>query len=395
MSRRRWLAGWVGLGAAGVLGGLLGAWGRTAQGQGASPAPRATPPGASPTQAVERAGAERVRYPVVKPGAVLSFPRDHGAHPDFRTEWWYATGWLKTARGEELGFQLTFFRSRPPFATTQPGAFVPRQLLLGHAALSESGASRLRHDQRAARAALGLAGAEEGRTHVWIDDWRLALEGDVYQARIAARGFAYTLSMRPAGAPLLQGEGGYSRKGRRPEEASYYYSRPALQVRGQVERGGASQDVSGQAWLDHEWSSTLMAPEAAGWDWIGINLDDGGALMAFRMRGKEGGDYYAGGTWRRADGTVSHFGPQDIGFTPLRRWRSSRSGAEYPVALEVRVGGARWRIEPLFDDQELDSRASTGTIYWEGAVRATRADAAAPAGRGYLELTGYWRPLVL
>ena len=378
MSRRRFLA---------ALGALALPGAARAQGVPAPPAPGA--PGASV--------AREIAYPEVRPGVRLTFPRDHGAHPAFRTEWWYATGWLRTARGEDLGFQVTFFRTRPPFDTDNPSAFAPRQLLLAHAALADAGLGRLRHDQRAARPALGLAGAEEGNTRVWIDDWTLALEGGTYRTRVAARGFSFELAMQAQRAPLLHGEGGASRKGRRAGEASHYYSRPAMAVQGRVERGGAEDTVSGVAWLDHEWSSTLMAPEAAGWDWIGVSLDDGGALMAFRMRGKDGTDYYAGGTWMQADGRVRGYGPQEVAFLPQRRWRSPRNGTEYPVALEVRLGETRWRIEPLMDDQELDSRASTGTIYWEGAVRASRLDAGegARGGRGYLELTGYWRPLTL
>ena len=177
--------------------------------------------------------------------------------------------------------------------------------------------------------------------------------------------------------------------------ASYYYSRPHLQVRGTLSRGSSTQSVTGTAWLDHEWSSSYLAPEAAGWDWIGINLAGGGALMAFRMRGKDGSVLYAGGTLVNGDGSRTTFGPDDVVFEPLRRWRSPRSGAEYPVAMRVRAAGRTFRIEPLMDDQELDSRASTSTIYWEGAVRLLDDATGAEAGRGYLELTGYWRPLKL
>jgi predicted secreted hydrolase len=341
--------------------------------------------------------AAQVRYPEVTPGYAFSFPRDHGAHPDFRNEWWYATGWLTTGSGEVLGFQVTFFRTRPDIVTDNPSAFTPRQILLAHAAITEARHGRLQHDQRAARPALGLAGASETTTEVWIDDWKLGLDRNTYRTRIPAREFTLELDLAAASPPLLQGEGGVSRKGKRPGEASYYYSRPHLQVRGTLGRGGSTQSVTGTAWLDHEWSSSYLAPEAAGWDWIGINLAGGGALMAFRMRGKDGGVVYAGGTLLGGDGSRNTFGPQDVTFEPLRRWRSTRTGAEYPVAMRVRAGGKVFRIEPLMDDQELDSRASTGTIYWEGAVRlfedAAGGKAGAEAGRGYLELTGYWRPL--
>ena len=341
-----------------------------------------------------------VKYPAVDAAYRVTFPRDHGAHPEYRTEWWYVTGWLRTAGGEDLGFQVTFFRTRAPYVTDNPSAFAPRQLLVAHAALADTKHGQLRHDQRAARPALGVAGAEEGTTRVWIDSWRLELEGARYSARIAARDFALALEFSTDRPPLLQGVSGFSRKGRGAGEASHYYSRPGLAVRGAIERGSNKEDATGAAWLDHEWSSAYLPEGAIGWDWIGINLDDGGALMAFRMRGKAGEVLYAGGTLMRPYGGSEPLGPAEVEFTALRRWRSPRSGTEYPVAMRVRTRDAVWRIEPLFDDQELDSRASTATIYWEGAVHAFKEQAGAtgpakPAGKGYLELTGYWRPLRL
>jgi predicted secreted hydrolase len=315
-----------------------------------------------------------VKYPVVTANRSLQFPREHGAHPDYRQEWWYVTGWLKTARGEDWGFQITFFRARPDIDTANPSRFTPRQILLAHAALSDPKHGRLRHDERAARTALDLAGSREGNTNVWVDDWALELKGDSYQARIRARDFSLDLQFEGKGAPLLQGNAGFSRKGNGPEEASYYYSRPQLAVRGTAN----GQPVTGSAWLDHEWSSQYMAAGAAGWDWCGINLDDGRSLMAFRMRGRDGGVAYA---------------PEGIAFEPLRVWRSPRTNASYPVEMLLSAKGEKLRLVPLMDDQELDARASTGTIYWEGAVTAFRDKTA--VGKGYLELTGYWRPMRL
>jgi predicted secreted hydrolase len=307
--------------------------------------------------------AAKVEYPHVTPRKLV-FPRDHGAHPDFRIEWWYITGWL----AGPVGFQITFFRTRPEEETDNPSKFDPRQILFAHAALSDPKRGRLLHDQRAARAGFSLAHAELDRTGVWIDDWRLEQNGERYDARIPAREFDLELSFF-ARQLVLQGEQGFSRKGHRPHEASYYYSRPHLNVVGKLN----GRDVEGTAWLDHEWSSAYMAPEAAGWDWCGINLHDGGSRMAFRMRDKAGGTHFNSGGMLK----------------PLRTWKSPRTGVAYPVemALDDLV------LKPLMDDQELDSRASTGTIYWEGAVRVLRKDA--EVGRGYLELTGYWKPMKL
>jgi predicted secreted hydrolase len=313
-------------------------------------------------------------FPLVVPDYKLQFPRDHGAHPDYRQEWWYVTGWLKTERGEDLGFQITFFRARPDLSSENPSSFTPRQLILAHAAISDPRHGRLRHDERAARTALGLAGSEQGTTRVWVDDWMLDMQKDFYQARIRAKDFSFDLQFETKQAPLLQGVQGFSRKGNSPEEASYYYSRPQLQVSGSAN----GSKVTGTAWLDHEWSSQYMAAGSTGWDWCGINLDDGGALMAFRMRDKEGRKLFAS---------------PDVDFEVRKTWKSPRTGTSYPVSMAVKAKGDEILLEPLMDDQELDARASTGTIYWEGAVRALRAGK--QVGRGYLELTGYWRPMKL
>jgi len=331
-------------------------------------------------------------YPAVVPGQALRFPQDHGAHPAFRTEWWYVTGWLQAAEGPPIGFQLTFFRSRPPLDTRNPSRFAPGQLLFAHAALADPAVGSLLHDQRSARAGFGLAEAAVGDTRVHIGDWSLARDPDgAYRSRIPARDFTLELAFTPTSPILLEGDAGYSRKGRLPAQASYYYSRPQLAVGGHVTRGDVRTAVSGTAWLDHEWSSEVLAADGVGWDWTGINLDDGGAVMAFRIRDGAGKALWAGGTVRRADGDTTVLRPDQIEFSPRRRWRSPRTGAEYPVSMRVRAGDLVLELEPLMDDQELDSRASTGAVYWEGAVSALRGGRR--VGRGYLELTGYWRPL--
>ena len=332
-------------------------------------------------------------YPAVTPGHALQFPRDHGSHPQFRTEWWYITGWIKKPDGSELGIQITFFRNRPGVAEANPSKFAPSQLLFAHAALADAKTGRLLHDQRSARAGFGLAEAQEGRTGVWINDWSLKQTGSGYSARLAAREFDTALEFTPTQPVLLQGERGMSRKGPRAEQASYYYSLPQLAVSGSITVKGEQFVVSGTAWLDHEWSSEYLAKEAVGWDWVGLNFADGSALMAFRMRDKQGGTYWAGGALRGPDGKVKVLARDDVRFEVVRKWRSPRTQAEYPVAMRVRAGELVLDLLPLMDDQELDSRGSTGTIYWEGAVRASRGGAA--LGAGYLELTGYWRPLRL
>jgi predicted secreted hydrolase len=332
-------------------------------------------------------------YPVVRPGVVLGFPRDHGAHPRFRTEWWYVTGWLRTASGEDLGFQVTFFRTRVPDDTANPSRFTARQVLFAHAALSDSRTGRLGHGERAARAGFGLAAARTGDADIAIRDWRLRRTPDGHWAtNVTADGFALALDFVPTQPPLLQGVGGYSRKGPDPRQASFYYSIPHLRVTGRVRRGDRAEAVTGEAWLDREWSSSYLAPDAQGWDWTGINFDDGSALMAFRIRRKGGGSLWAGGSYRRRDGRITVLAPQDVSFRRIATWRSPATGAVYPVeqVLQIRVDGRidRWLLSPMFAAQELDPRRSGLPVYWEGAVRV-------PGGRGYLELTGYDRPLAL
>ncbi len=329
-----------------------------------------------------------VAYPEVVPGAEIVLPRDEGAHPDHRIEWWYVTGWLDGEGGEPLGFQVTFFRVRPGFAESNPSRFAPKQILFGHAALAEPKHGRLRHAERSAREGFGLAYAREGRVDVRLDDWTLRQDGDVYRAVVNGDAFRMELDLKATQEPLLQGDRGFSRKGPAASSASYYYSLPHLAVDGSVTVDGRERRVTGEAWFDHEWSSDILGDQASGWDWMGINLDDGGALMAFRMRDRKGGKLWSAATLRSADGRVRTFSPDEVEWMPGRKWRSPRTGATYPVEWQVRVGDRTYRVEPLMDDAELDSRASTGTIYWEGPVRVLGPVGSA-AGRGYLELTGY------
>lgn len=331
----------------------------------------------------------------VTPGRALSFPADYGAHPDFKTEWWYVTGWLKTADGKPLGFQVTFFRSATGTSKDNPSQFAPRQLIIGHAALSDPALGKLAHDQRSAREGFNLAYAKTGTTDVKLDGWRM-LRGDdgKYRVSIKSRQLNLELTLAPSQPMLAQGERGYSRKGSDPANASYYYSEPQLKVSGTAGHGKAApRPVEGSAWLDHEWSSQAISTEAVGWDWIGANLTDGSALMAFQVRDKQGGKLWAHATLRDANGKVTQYLPEQVSFTPQARWKSQRTNAEYPVATTIVTGGTSWQITPLQQDQELDSRQSTGLVYWEGAVMVKRDGA--PAGHGYLELVGYHKPMKL
>lgn len=326
-------------------------------------------------------------YPPVVEGRALVFPDDTGAHPDYRTEWWYVTGWLTDDEGKDRGFQVTFFRVRTLLGEDNPSRFAPRQLVIAHAAVADPAQGRLLHAERAERALEPLAGAEIGRTHAWIGDWNLEERDGRYHAHIAADGFEFELTLEPDGPPMLNGRAGFSQKAPDPINASHYYSRPQLAASGRLRIGTRQHPVTGRAWLDHEWSSAILPEGARGWDWIGINLHDGGSLMAFQMRGTDGAPIWAGGTLRHADGAKNILEPAQLRFMPRRMWTSPRSGRRYPVQWSVVVGDRQFAIEPLMDDQELDSRTSTGAVYWEGAVRLYEDNV--EVGQGYLEMTGY------
>ncbi|GEM_PF-41275 len=401
----------------------LGTWPLTA-----SPA---TPRGPAPSTGMQApAGDDGVRR-----GRVLQFPRDHGAHLGAAIEWWYLTGELHPvpadasaagaaavsapvgraasapaaaggAAAGPFGFQITFFRSRTGLGAGLDGRFVPRQLLFAHAALTDLGAGRHRHAQRIARwsgaedAALARASARD--TDLLLGGWTLrradGAHGSVYRTRFGddagAQRFSLELELRAALPPLLQGDAGFSRKGPDEAQASHYVSEPQLAAAGTLQLGGRTLAVRGRGWLDHEWSDALLPAAAVGWDWIGINLDDGAALTAFQLRRADGSALWAGGSWRAADGAVRAFGPAELRFEPGRIWRSPATGAAYPVQWQITTPAGRFSVQALLDAQELDSRGSTGTVYWEG-LSELRDAAGRRLGRGYLEMTGYAGRLAL
>ncbi|MEJ8851629.1 carotenoid 1,2-hydratase [Variovorax rhizosphaerae] len=319
------------------------------------------------------------------PPRALQFPRDFGSHPDLRTEWWYITG-QATAGTRVFGYQVTFFRTRIEETQSMQSAFAAKQLIFAHAAMTDLAGGKLLHDQRIARAGMGVAEASETDTRVHLRDWLLERKADGYSARIPASGFALDLRFAPTQPVLPQGNAGLSRKG--PEQASYYYSEPQLAASGRITLQGQPFEVRGTAWLDHEWSQVYLHPDAAGWDWIGMNLADGSALMAFRTRLKSGGVLWAGGSFRTAGGTPKPFAPGEVTFEPLRIWKSASSQTSYPVEWKVRTPAGNFIVKALLDNQELDSRGSTGAIYWEG-LSDLLDEQGRPVGRGYLEMTGY------
>ena len=328
----------------------------------------------------------------VRRGRILAFPRDHGAHLNARTEWWYATGWLGTEAAPTAGFQVTFFRSRTGLAQDNRSRFAARHLLFAHAAWTtlSGGAATHRHDQRIARwsgstpAALGQAALDDA--DVRLGSWSLRRDGTAWRAQVPARDFKLDLRLLPTQPLLLQGDAGFSRKGPKETEASHYYSEPQLQVM------GTAAGERGRAWLDHEWSDQILHPDAVGWDWIGMNLFDGGALTAFVLRRRDGSTLWAGGSFRPAGGAAQSFGPEAVRFSAGRRWQSPATAARYPVQWQVDTPAGAFSVRALADAQELDSRASTGTVYWEGLSELLD-DQGRRVGLGYLEMTGYAAPL--
>ena len=352
------------------------------------------PPSAVPTRTPAPAAPEAPPPPLAP--RALVFPRDFGSHPELRTEWWYITG-RATARAagrdpaREFGFQLTFFRSRVDATRGMRSAFAARQLISAHAALTDlDGAqARLRHDERIARAGFGVAAAGEADTDVHLRDWHLRRRADgTYEARLPAADFGLALDFTPTQPVLLQGRDGLSRKGPDPAQASYYYSEPQLATRGRITLGGRALEVDGVAWLDHEWSEALLHPEAVGWDWIGMNLDDGGALTAFHLRRADGSALWAGGSYRPRGGPARIFGADEVRFEARDRWTSPRTRAAYPTRWDIDTPVGRFEVRALLADQELDSRNSTGAVYWEGVSELSDASGRR-VGRGYLEMTGY------
>ena len=338
------------------------------------------------------------------PARTLVFPQDHGSHPGLRTEWWYITG-QALVEGRSFGFQITFFRSRVDAAQGLRSAFAARQLIFAHAALTDVDGARQLHDQRIARAGFGIAQALEGDCDIGLRGWSLRRQdarapgASRYQIHAQADGFALDLDCASTQPVLLQGADGLSRKGPDPGQASYYYSQPQLAVSGSITLGGRTMRVTAgpasRAWMDHEWSEALMAPDAVGWDWIGMNLADGSALTAFQLRRADGSALWAGGSWRRAgEAWAQSFEPGRVRFTPQRHWQSPTSGTLYPVQWRVDTPAGSFGVQALLDAQELDSRGSTGAIYWEG-LSLLRDAAGREVGRGYLEMTGYAQRLRL
>ena len=333
----------------------------------------------------DRAGFARALAP--RP---LSFPEDHGPHPDFRTEWWYYTGNLQTPTGRHVGFQLTFFRvALSPEEEPRASAWATRQLYVAHFAVTDTAGGRFHAASRASRAALGLAGAQPGPFRVWVESWSAEGEGGATRLRAQEGDVAIDLTVSPAKPVVLQGDRGLSRKGPESGNASLYYSFTRMPARGTVRLGAETLEVAGEAWMDREWSTSALGAAVEGWDWFAVQLDDGRELMVYVLRRRDGTpDPFSAGTLVAADGTARRLEAGDVRIETLAHWTSPHSGVRYPARWRLSVPSAELQleIEPRLTDQEL----RVGTRYWEGAVAVTGSSVRRPAaGQGYVELVGY------
>jgi len=324
-----------------------------------------------------------------------SFPRDHGSHPEYRTEWWYVTGIVAAVDGSRFGYQLTFFRQGIVPAAADPGnPWSVRDLYLAHFTLTDVRKGSFRFGERVSRAGPGLAGSPVDAAGVWILDWSAAADGDGFKLEAREGAAAVRLSLRPRRPPVLHGSGGLSRKGPAFGQASWYSSITDLETTGVIRSGdGVEVEVRGASWFDHEFGSGQLADDLVGWDWFGLRLSDGRALMVYRLRRRDGSAAPASsGTLVGVDGTARHLAGDAVAIEPLATWRSPHSGAGYPARWRVLVpaAGIAIALSPLLADQELRTEKSTGVTYWEGAVRGNGSAAGAPVGvEGYVELTGY------
>jgi predicted secreted hydrolase len=339
------------------------------------------------------------------PGYRFEFPRDHFSHPAFQTEWWYYTGNLRARDGRRFGFELTFFRQAvetpgPGDASRPASPWDVRDVFLAHFALSDIDGRNFHHAERTNRAGPGLAGADGAAGEIWNGNWSARIEGERHRVRAVASGFEIDLALDSLKPPVIHGVNGVSQKAEGAGQASHYVSLTRLAATGAITVDGRRAEVEGSAWMDHEFFTNSLGRDQRGWDWLGLQLDDGTELMLYRLRRADGtADRFSAGTLVEKNGRAVHLGVDDFTFAPLTEtWTSATSRATYPVAWRVGVPGRGLDFEigtPLAS-QELVGRRGFTPTYWEGAVRASGSRRGAPLGGvGYLEMTGYDKAVVL
>jgi predicted secreted hydrolase len=330
------------------------------------------------------------------PGYRYSFPRDHGAHGDFRTEWWYYTGHLAAEDGRRFGYQLTFFRSAVEQQGANPSRWAARNLFLAHFAVSDVKGRKLYLGERLAREGLGETGTATEDLRIWIGDWEAAAVGAAQHLRAREGAMAIDLRLEAMKPPVIHGRDGISQKADGVGYASHYYSLTRLRTGGTLTAGGRLLKVTGASWMDHEFGSSQLRDYQVGWDWFSVQLDNQTELMLYVLRHRDGKtDPNSSGTLIHPDGRSERLGRDDFAIEALETWKSPRSGGTYPIRWRVRVpkAGIELTVTPLFPDQELDTPKSTRVIYWEGASRVEGTMAGRPVrGEAYVEMTGYAHP---
>lgn len=321
-------------------------------------------------------GTDADGFAAPQPEPQFNFPADHGPHHDYRIEWWYITANLQAADGTAYGLQWTLFRSA--LAPGEGKGWTSPQVWLAHAAVTTP--DRHFATERFSRGGVGLAGVEADPFRAWIDEW--TLEGpDIDTLSLHAQGpdFAYDMALQADGPLVFHGQDGYSVKSAEGQ-ASYYYSQPFYRIAGTLTLPGGPVEVTGQAWLDREWSSQPLSDNQSGWDWFSLSLDDGAKLMGFQLRQRDG-TFYSASTWIGADGTTTAYPDGAFKAEPLAQ--ASVEGRDVPTLWQVRL-----------PDRDIDVRVEAvnpnawmplSIPYWEGPVTISGSH----AGVGYLEMTGY------
>lgn len=331
-------------------------------------------------------------------GYRYEFPRDHGSHPAYRTEWWYYTGHLQAKNGRTFGFELTFFRRAipPDEVKTQPSQWSVDHLYFAHFAVTDVGGRRFHFSEKLSRAGLGKAGAEESRLHAWIDDWRAEMPagpGGAQTLFARAGTFALSLTLQPSKPLVIHGQDGISRKGAEHGQASHYYSFTKLATAGTLSIGDEQFEVTGTSWMDHEFGSADLGKDLVGWDWFSIQLADNSELMVYRLRRSDGSpDPASSGTVVSPDGQTRHLPVGDIRIESTGTWTSPKSRAIYPNQWRITIPSLDMKLDlaPVLADQELRTTSSAQVTYWEGAVSVSGTKQGRPIqGEGYAELTGY------
>ena len=342
------------------------------------------------------------------PGYEFSFPRDHNAHPQFATEWWYYTGHLRAQDGRRFGYQLTWFRTALTPKVNRASKWAARDVMFAHFALTDERGQRFYFSDRIGRAGAGGNGATSASQspRIWCGSWQLQFggkRGETQQVQALARSdasstkgqtFSLRLFQRALKAPVAHGIRGVSQKSAGVGRASHYYSFTRLQTRGVLRIGNETLQVEGQSWFDHEFGSAQLAPNQVGWDWFSLQLSDGRELMLYRLRLKNGGvEPFSSGTLIDERGRARHLKLRDFSMRPLETWKSSSTKGSYPSRWQLEVPSAQLKLQvtPVLADQELRPRRSgTNLAYWEGLVEARgTAENRAIQAQGYLEMTGY------